>query len=99
MIHCIHIHLFMDVSLNGIKSISHFGHLPGVSLITSGCISQVYFTAAIIFEVSCADTDTAVSVFGSEELLLLQAAKIVAVKNKDIKIACFNCFRFMVSGY
>ena len=28
----------------------HFGHLPGVSLTTSGCIEQVYFCALVLLD-------------------------------------------------
>jgi len=86
----------MDVFVTGTISIPHLGHLPAVSLITSGCILQVYFTDAIIgFEVS--DTVAvvaAVSFVISEELLLLQAAKTIAAKNIDATIACFMCVDF-----
>lgn len=84
----------MDASFIATRSISHLGHLPGVSLITSGCMVQVYFTAAKVFDVSGVNVEAVESFLFSEELSLLQAAKTLAVKNMPAMTVLFMCIDF-----
>ena len=83
---------FKDEFSIGTISIPHFGQCPEVSLITWGCILQVYFSALIVFEVS---EDAAGVVFLLLSVLLpLHAAKIVATTSIYAMIACFTLDRF-----
>src|SRR5882762_4452960 len=82
------------LSFTGTISIPHFGQFPGVSLITSGCIVQVYFTAVIFFAVSVVDVVAVVSFLLSEELLPLQATKNIVAKKVDAMSSFFMAFIF-----
>ena len=53
---------FAATFLTGTRSIPHFGHTPGLSIITSLCIGQVYFVAtgaecffAVVSFIVCAE--------------------------------------------
>lgn len=40
--------LFICYFFESVKSILHFGHFPGLSLITCGCIGQVYNSTCLV---------------------------------------------------
>jgi hypothetical protein len=67
---------FISVDFTSTNCIPHFGHLPGLSEITSGCILQVYFTVdAIILVVSI----TAVLVVSIVVIILVVSVVTFAV--------------------
>jgi len=74
--------------LIGTISIPHLGQCPGVSLITSGCMAQAYFTALVILDVSLIDA-AAESFLFSEELPLLQDVNIEAAASINAMIVFF----------
>ena len=67
------------------SSIPHFGHLPGASLTTSGCMGQVYCTADVV-------------VVADSDLLQPEAPRRAKAVTSDMKIVLFMFILLLSCG-